>query len=53
MKRGDWGPHPISKDVIRTGLAEGWTVDSIEPSTIEITVEPGEVQAWLVAETRV
>jgi SAM-dependent methyltransferase len=50
---GEWGPHPVSQDLIRASFVDGWTVDSIEPSTIHITVDPGEVQAWLVAATRV
>lgn len=47
----DWGPHRVSREDIVTAFVDGWQVDSIEPSTIDITAEPGGVRAWLVALT--
>ncbi|HEV2779071.1 MAG TPA: class I SAM-dependent methyltransferase [Actinophytocola sp.] len=48
----DWGPHRITRDDITTAFARGWRVDSIEPGTIDITLDPGGVRAWLAALTR-
>jgi cyclopropane fatty-acyl-phospholipid synthase-like methyltransferase len=49
---GDWGPRRVTQDEIRANFADGWRVDSIEASTIEITLDPGGAQAWLAAMTR-
>jgi cyclopropane fatty-acyl-phospholipid synthase-like methyltransferase len=49
---GDWGPRRISQSEIAASFAEGWRVDSIQPSTIEITVGPVGARAWLVTATR-
>jgi SAM-dependent methyltransferase len=48
---GDWGPRRISQPEIATSFAEGWSVDSIEPSKIEITIDPAGAEAWLVTAT--
>lgn len=48
----DWGPHRITSEEITAAFAAGWRVDSIEPSTIEVTTEPAGIRAWLVALTR-
>ncbi|HKS43693.1 MAG TPA: class I SAM-dependent methyltransferase [Amycolatopsis sp.] len=50
---GDWGPHRLTRDEITASLAEGWRIDSIEASTIEVTTEPDGIRAWLVAATRI
>ena len=48
------GPvHKLTWTGIRDAFAGGWHVDSIRPSTIDITTGPGGVRAWLVAVTRV
>ena len=49
---GDWGPRRISQAEIRTSFANGWRLDSIQPSKIEVTVDPAGAQAWLVSATR-
>ncbi|MDQ1426487.1 MAG: hypothetical protein QOD72_3985 [Acidimicrobiaceae bacterium] len=49
---GDWGPRRISQAEIKANLADGWTVDSIEPAKLEITIDPGSAEAWLVSATR-
>ncbi len=49
---GDWGPHRITRDEILAAFAVGWQIDSIEPSTIEITPDPNGLRAWSVALTR-
>ena len=48
------GPvHKLTWTGIRDAFAGGWHVDSIRPSTIDITTGPGGVRAWLAAVTRV
>ena len=48
------GPvHKLTRTGIRDAFAGGWHVDSIRPSTIDITTGPGGVRAWLAAVTRV
>lgn len=44
--------HKLTRDEIETAFAEGWRVDSIDPSTIDITTDPDGIRAWLVALTR-
>jgi SAM-dependent methyltransferase len=49
---GTWGPHRIRRQEIAAAFAEGWRVDSIEPATIEVTIDPDGIRAWLVTLTR-
>jgi cyclopropane fatty-acyl-phospholipid synthase-like methyltransferase len=49
---GDWGPRRIRQEEIRGSFAEGWTVDSIQPATIDITIDPHQAEAWLAVITR-
>ena len=49
---GDWGPRRVHRDEIRASFATGWRIDSIEPATIEVTVDIGSVSAWMVSVTR-
>src|SRR5258708_30911469 len=50
---GGWArAHQVSQDQIRTTFADGWHIDTIEPAAIDITTDPGDVQAWLAALTR-
>jgi cyclopropane fatty-acyl-phospholipid synthase-like methyltransferase len=44
--------HRLSRAEIEVAFADGWHVDSIAPSTIDITTDPDGVRAWLVALTR-
>ena len=50
---GDWGPRRVRADEIEASFAGGWRVESIEPATLEITIDPEGVQAWLASITRV
>jgi hypothetical protein len=43
---GDWGPRRVSQDEIRAGFRVGWRVDSIEPCTLDITIDPAGALAW-------
>lgn len=49
---GTWGPHRLGRDDITAAFTDGWRIESIEESTIEIDPEPGSVAAWLVTITR-
>ncbi|ALV33081.1 class I SAM-dependent methyltransferase [Streptomyces sp. CdTB01] len=51
---GEWGRvHKLTRGAIEAAFAEGWRIDSIEPSTIDITIDPDGIRAWLVALTRI
>jgi cyclopropane fatty-acyl-phospholipid synthase-like methyltransferase len=45
--------HRVTQDEIKATFADGWRVDSIEASTIDITLDPYGIRAWLVALTRI
>ncbi|GAA1376291.1 class I SAM-dependent methyltransferase [Streptomyces beijiangensis] len=45
--------HRVTQAEIETSFADGWRVDSIEPSTIDITTDPNSVRAWLTTATRI
>lgn len=49
---GDWGPRRVSQAEIKASFTDGWQVDSIEPSKIEVTIDPASAHAWLVSATR-
>ena len=49
---GDWGPRRITEAELRESFTDGWRIDSLEPATIEITLDPTGAQAWLAAMTR-
>lgn len=49
---GDWGPRRIRQEEIRLSFADGWRVEAIDASRIEITIEPGSVHAWLASVVR-
>lgn len=48
---GDWGPRRVSQDELRHGFADGWRVDAIEATVLEITISAEGAQAWLVSFT--
>ncbi|WP_405652257.1 class I SAM-dependent methyltransferase [Streptomyces sp. NBC_00019] len=51
---GEWGRvHKLTRDEIKVSFADGWRIDSMEPSTIDITTDPDGIRAWLVALTRI
>jgi len=49
---GDFGPRHLSQAEIRASFADGWLIESIEPATIESTVSPVGVLAWLATIAR-
>ena len=48
---GDWGPRRVTQDEIRAAFADGWRVDSIEPATFDVTIDPNGARAWLASIT--
>lgn len=53
---GDWSAtrvRKLTRAEITASFADGWRVDSIEPATIAITVDPSGIRAWLAALTRI
>jgi cyclopropane fatty-acyl-phospholipid synthase-like methyltransferase len=49
---GDWGPRRVTEDEIRGSFSNGWRVDSVEPTAMDITISPEGALAWLCAVTR-
>jgi SAM-dependent methyltransferase len=49
---GDWGPRRVTPGEIRVAFSEGWAVESIEPTVIDLTWDPAGALAWQVAATR-
>jgi SAM-dependent methyltransferase len=49
---GEWGPRRITQPEITAAFGAVWDIDSIEPSTLEVTIDPAGAQAWLAAMTR-
>jgi cyclopropane fatty-acyl-phospholipid synthase-like methyltransferase len=48
-----FGLRRISAQEILETFADGWLVDAIEPVTMDITLDPDGVWAWLTAATRI
>jgi cyclopropane fatty-acyl-phospholipid synthase-like methyltransferase len=49
---GVWGPRRVTQHELRESFTDGWRVESIEASTIEVTISPEGAQAWLSSITR-
>jgi SAM-dependent methyltransferase len=50
---GDWGPRRVREDELQHCFADGWRIDSIEDTVLEITLGPEGARAWLASFTRV
>lgn len=50
---GDWGPRRVRREELEHCFAEGWQIDSIEDSVLEITLDPEGARSWLAAFTKV
>lgn len=48
-----WGPRRVTQGEIRTALADGWRIESIERSLMETRIEPSQVGCWLAIATAV
>ncbi len=53
LEPGEWGPRRVQQSEIRASFSDGWRVETIEPTKLEITIEPGSVAAWLASIQRV
>ncbi|MFJ6836162.1 class I SAM-dependent methyltransferase [Streptomyces sp. NPDC091209] len=51
-RTGARGPHRLTRDDITAAFADSLRIDSIEPATIEITLDPAGIRAWRVAMTK-
>jgi SAM-dependent methyltransferase len=49
---GSVGPRRVTEADIRGSFAQGFYVDTIEPATFELTVDPRGAQAWRAVITR-
>jgi cyclopropane fatty-acyl-phospholipid synthase-like methyltransferase len=49
----EWVPRRVTQGEIRASFAEGWRVDSIEPSVIDVTIDPTGGGAWMAIITRI
>lgn len=49
---GRWGPHRLTREDITAAFEDGWRLDTIEPATIDISIDPGAISAWLVTAIR-
>jgi hypothetical protein len=37
----------VRQDEIRSSFEDGWQVESIEPATMDVTIDPDGVRGWL------
>ncbi len=49
---GNWGPRRVTQSEIHASFISGWTIDPIQPTVLEITIDPAGAQAWLVDAVR-
>ena len=47
-----WGPRRITQDEIRGAFADGWRVESIEPTDLNVTLRPEPVRSWFASIAR-
>ncbi|MEV6781736.1 class I SAM-dependent methyltransferase [Streptomyces sp. NPDC051098] len=50
---GAHGPHRLTRHDITAVFADTLRIDSLEPATIEFTLDPAGIRAWLVTLTKV
>jgi cyclopropane fatty-acyl-phospholipid synthase-like methyltransferase len=51
-QQGEWGPRRVTEREIRESFAEGWEVDAIEATTMDITIGPMGASSWRASITR-
>jgi hypothetical protein len=49
---GNWGPRRVTRAEIQSSFTDGWRIESIETSLIEITIDPEGARSWLSVITR-
>jgi hypothetical protein len=42
----------VRQDELRQSFADGWRVDSIEETVLDVTISPEGAKAWLAVVTR-
>jgi SAM-dependent methyltransferase len=47
-----WGPRRVTQKDIRDAFSVGWTVESIEPVGLDVTIRRDPVRSWLASITR-
>ncbi len=49
---GTWGPRRVTAGEIRASFTDGWRVDLVVPTVLDINIDPTGALAWQVAITR-
>jgi ubiquinone/menaquinone biosynthesis C-methylase UbiE len=49
---GDWGPRRVSQEELGASFSRGWSIESIEPVVIDITIDPAGARAWRMTAVR-
>lgn len=49
---GDWGPRRIRSEEIVASFADGWRIELIQPTVLDLTIDQNGVSAWLAAISR-
>lgn len=44
---GDFGPRRVSQEDLRAAFGVGWSIESIEPATFDVSPPIGPAKAWL------
>jgi SAM-dependent methyltransferase len=44
-----WGPRRVTQDEIRDAFADGWHVDAIEPTDLNVTIRAEPVRSWFAS----
>jgi SAM-dependent methyltransferase len=52
LQPGDWGPRRVTQAEIRASFVDGWVIESIEPTVIDIAIDPVGARAWHLSATR-
>jgi SAM-dependent methyltransferase len=48
-----WGPRRVTQAEIRGLFENGWTVETIEPAELHVTIRPEPVRAWFATVRRI
>jgi ubiquinone/menaquinone biosynthesis C-methylase UbiE len=49
---GDRGPRRVTERELREQFRDGWRIDALDPTTIELTIDPHGAHAWAATITR-
>jgi SAM-dependent methyltransferase len=52
LEPGEWGPRRVTQHEINELFADGWQVESIEPTVLNVTIRAEPVRAWFAAIAR-